>query len=190
MCQYCGCDQIGPIGALMDDHFEIRNLCGHIRRHVEAGERAEALEYLRELKRFFSVHNVVEEAGLYLSMTRFEEYEDMAGTLYDEHDALDALIDDALALADAGRIGDIDFEPLLKEFVVLFEHINHEDNGLFPASAVALDDEDWARCERLRDEAVARLDRPLWSEQTHASSAAKRAHATTHTHADGTTHTH
>lgn len=165
MCQYCGCDQIGPIGALMDDHFEIRNLCGHIRRHADAGERDEAIRLIRELRRLFSVHNSVEEAGLYLSMTRFEEYEEKAGTLYDEHDALDQLIDEILGHADAGRTGEIDFAPLLAEFIVLFEHINHEENGLFPAAAVILDDADWDRCDRLRTEATQQLTAPLWSEQ-------------------------
>lgn len=164
MCQYCGCDRIGPIGALMDDHFVIRNLCGHIRRHVEAGERHFAIELARELRRLFSVHNAVEEAGLYLSMTRFEEYEEKAGTLYDEHDAMDALLDEVLALAEAGGTEQIDFDTLLGEFDVLFEHINHEDNGLFPAAAVILDDADWDRCERLRALATAKLDRPLWGE--------------------------
>ena len=119
--------------------------------------------------------NAVEEAGLYLSMTRFEEYEEKAGTLYDEHDALDAVIDDLLALADAGRVDDIDFAPLLAEFDVLVEHINHEDNGLFPAAAVALDEADWQRCERLRTEALARLDAPLWKEQGEAAWSSPRA---------------
>lgn len=183
MCQYCGCDQIGPIGALMDDHFEIRNLCGHIRRHAEAGEWDEAIRLIRELRRLFSVHNSVEEAGLYLSMTRFEEYEEKAGTLYDEHDALDQLIDEILAHADAGRTGETDFAPLLSEFIVLFEHINHEENGLFPAAAVILDDADWDRCDRLRTEATQQLTAPLWSEQ-HAHDHQHADHAHSHSHAD------
>lgn len=165
MCQYCGCQEIGPIGALMDDHFEIRNLCGRIRALVGAGRLDEAVGMLRELRRTFTVHNAVEEAGLYLSMTRFEEFEDKAATLYDEHDALDALIDEVLAHVDAGELSGAHFTPLLAEFVVLFEHINHEENGLFPAAAIVLDDADWVRCERLRAEGLARLDRPLWNEQ-------------------------
>lgn len=164
MCQYCGCDRIGPIGALMDDHFVIRNLCGHIRRHVEAGERHSAVELTSELRRIFSVHNAVEEAGLYLSMTRFEEYEDKAATLYDEHDALDALLDEVLVRAETDGAEHVDFAALLNEFDVLVEHINHEDNGLFPAAAVILESADWERCERLRAQALAKLDRPLWTQ--------------------------
>ncbi|GMA40086.1 hemerythrin domain-containing protein [Mobilicoccus caccae] len=173
MCQYCGCQEIGPIGALMDDHFEIRNLCGRIRGHVLAGEKGEAVALVRELQRTFGVHNSVEEGGLYLSMTRFEEYEEKAGTLYDEHDALDEVIDDLLAEDAAGRTEGIDFAPLLAEFEILVEHINHEENGLFPAAAVILDPEDWTRCERLRDEATARLDRPLWAAQNAAAPPAR-----------------
>lgn len=175
MCQYCGCHEIGPIGSLMDDHFEIRNLCRHITGHVEAGRSEEAVRLVRELVRYFTVHNAVEEAGLYLSMTRFEEYEEKAGTLYDEHDALDAIIDDVLVLADAGRYAEIDFAPLVAEFDVLVEHINHEENGLFPAAAVALDQADWDRCERLRAAAVERLDGPLWKEQGEAAWSSPRA---------------
>lgn len=164
MCQYCGCDRIGPIGALMDDHFVIRNLCGHIRRHVEAGDSDAAVELTRELQRIFSVHNAVEEAGLYLSMTRFEEYEEKAGTLYDEHDAMDALLAEVLAGAETQGAEQVDFGALLNEFDVLVEHINHEDNGLFPAAAVILESADWERCERLRAQAIAELDRPLWTD--------------------------
>jgi len=175
MCQYCGCHEIGPIGALMDDHFEIRNLCRHLTADIEADRREEAIGLARELVRYFTVHNAVEEGGLYLSMTRFEEYEEKAGTLYDEHDALDAVLEELLALADAGRLEDIDFGPLLAEIHVLHEHIDHEENGLFPAAAVALDQADWDRCERLRAEAVASLDGPLWREQGEAAWSSPRA---------------
>lgn len=170
MCQYCGCHEITTVGALMDDHFEIRNLCSHIREAVQARRPAEAARLVRELRRTFTVHNAVEENGLYLAMTRFEEYEAQAGDLYDEHDALDEIIDGIVAEDDAGRIDGVDFAPLLAELEVLYEHINREENGLFPAAAVILDQEDWDRCERLRTEAEASLTGPLWTEQAaHAS---------------------
>lgn len=165
MCQYCGCHEITTIGELMDDHVEIRNLTGRIEAAVRDDEREEAVRLLRELERRFGVHNTVEEAGLYLAMTRFPEHEDKAATLYDEHDALDAVIDDILATQEQGRLDAVDFCPLLREFDILVAHIDHEENGLFPAAAVALDSDDWDRCENLRVDALARLDRPLWSEQ-------------------------
>ncbi|MDO5628731.1 MAG: hemerythrin domain-containing protein [Mobilicoccus sp.] len=165
MCQYCGCHEITAVGDLMDDHFEIRNLCSHIRDAAAAGRLEELVGYVRELQRRFTVHNAVEENGLYLAMTRFEEYEAQAGELYDEHDALDGWIDALLAEADAGRTTSLDVGPLLAELDLLYEHINREENGLFPAAAVILDADDWARCERLRADAQAALDRPLWSEQ-------------------------
>ncbi len=153
MCQYCGCHEIVTIGTLMDEHILIRNHCGDTRRCAERGDVAGAVEQVRALQALMRPHNAVEEGGLYLSMTRFEEYEQQAAELYDEHDDLDAAIDAALAAADAGRADQIDWPGLIEVLEVLYEHIQREDNGLFPAAAVILDAEDWERCERLRHQA-------------------------------------
>ncbi len=150
MCQYCGCQEITTIGTLMDEHILIRNHCGDTRRCVEHGDVAGAVEHVRLLRALMQPHNAVEEGGLYLSMLRFEEYEPQTARLYDEHDDLDAAIDAALEAADAGKSDQIDWRGLIAEFEVLYEHIQREDNGLFPAAAVMLDAEDWERCERLR----------------------------------------
>lgn len=157
MCQYCGCEEIETIGRLMADHREIQNCCGQTRRCVEAGDLAGAVEQVRALARLFLVHNAVEERALYLSMTHLEEFEELTGTLYDEHDDIDEVLSVALALADSGRPERIDWDGVLAAFEVLYEHIIHEDNGLFPAAAVALDPADWERCERVRAEAEAAL---------------------------------
>ncbi|WP_226345838.1 hemerythrin domain-containing protein [Agilicoccus flavus] len=154
MCQYCGCQEIGPIGDLMAEHVVIQNLCGETERCVDAGDARGAYGFVAELARVMVVHNTVEERGLYLSMTRFPEFEDQAGVLYDEHDDVDAVIEGVLAAGVEGADG-VDWAPVLAAFSVLREHIIHEDNGLFPAAAVALDPADWERCERLRAEATA-----------------------------------
>ncbi|GAB97043.1 hemerythrin-like domain-containing protein [Kineosphaera limosa] len=156
MCQYCGCQEIETIGLLMAEHVEIQNLCGQTKRCVERGDTAGALAQVRDLERIMRVHNEVEERALYLAMTRFEEYEPQAGILYEEHDELDELIASTLALADDARLQEIDWNAVLRAFDVLYDHIIHEDNGLFPAAAVALDVADWERCERVRAEAEAR----------------------------------
>ena len=47
----------------------------------------------------------------------------------------------------------IDWPGLIEVLEGLYEHIQREDNGLFPAAAVILDADDWERCERLRHQA-------------------------------------
>lgn len=155
MCQYCGCREIGPIGTLMDEHVEIQNLCGDTRRHVERGDLASAVRTVRALDRLLRVHNAVEESSLYPAMTHFEEYADQAGVLYDEHDDVDIVIADALSRADDPA--SVDWKVVLDSFEVLYEHIIREDNGLFPAAAIALDTDDWERAERARDSAEASI---------------------------------
>ncbi len=157
MCQYCGCQEIETIGLLMAEHVEIQNHCGQTKRCVERGDVDGAIAQVRGLERVMQVHNEVEERALYLAMTRLPEYEELAGVLYDEHDELDEIIAATLALADDGRADEIDWRHVLRGFDVLYEHIIHEDNGLFPAAAVALDPGDWERCERIRREAQARV---------------------------------
>ncbi|MDO5711506.1 MAG: hemerythrin domain-containing protein [Micrococcales bacterium] len=153
MCQYCGCQEIKTIGLLMAEHVEIQNYCGQTRRCVESEDIAGAIDQVRALARVMQIHNAVEERALYLSMTRFEEFEPQAGILYEEHDELDEIIAATLALADQGRPEQIDWRPVLCAFDVLYEHIIREDNGLFPAAAVVLDAADWERCERVREQA-------------------------------------
>lgn len=153
MCQYCGCDEIEAIGLLMDEHVQIQNHCGEILRCLDRGDEAGALGEAAALERVMRVHNAVEERALYLSMTRFEEYADKAGTLYDEHDDVDAALADLLRRGGAGAA--VDWAPLRAAIHVLYEHIIHEDNGLFPAAAIALGAEDWERCDRVRAEAEA-----------------------------------
>lgn len=150
MCQYCGCQEIETLGRLMDDHVQIRNYCGQAHRDLQAGNPDAAVRELRQIQRILATHNAVEERGLYLAMTRFGEYAEQAGELYNEHDDVDDLFSHSLALADRGHSDRIDWEAILAAFGVLKEHIQREDNGLFPAAAVALDATDWELCEQIR----------------------------------------
>ncbi|WP_116113537.1 hemerythrin domain-containing protein [Austwickia chelonae] len=152
MCQYCGCQDIETIGRLMEEHLQIQNCCGSVKTCIERGDTARAYDTVVHLAQILRVHNAVEEGALYPAMNRFEEYAEKTAVLYDEHDDVDAVIDEILDLGRSGRADQIDWTSALATFDVLYEHIIHEDNGLFPAAAVALDAQDWERCERARSD--------------------------------------
>lgn len=151
MCSYCGCRAIGPIADLTAEHVQIQNLCGQIRRDVAAGNLAEATARLPRLEGLLHRHDTVEELSIYAAMARLPEYSHKVGTLFDEHDAVDAAMQTALATARSAGAGAVDWGPLLAAFDTLVEHIQHEENGLFPAAAIALDTQDWDHAQRIRD---------------------------------------
>lgn len=156
MCQYCGCREITTVALLTEDHVAIQNRCGDTGRAVAAGDFAKAAQLARELEHILRIHNAVEEQALYLSIGRHEEFAEQTGRLFDEHDELDDIIAEAIAFDDAGRPQDADWAKVLNAYDTLYEHINAEENGLFPAAAINFDPADWERCERMRAEAEAK----------------------------------
>ncbi len=152
MCSYCGCRSIKPIGDLTAEHVDIQNLCGEVRRAVIDGNHELAGDRLARLATVLHEHDAVEELSIYPAMSRHAEYRDKVGSLFDEHDDLDRVIDEALeVLRDAGAAS-VSWDAVLAQFEILLEHIQHEENGLFPAAAIALDTTDWEEAERVRIE--------------------------------------
>jgi hemerythrin-like domain-containing protein len=150
MCSYCGCHDIGPIAVLADEHIRIQNLMGEIRRSALRGDGERAAAMLGQLRTLLDQHDEVEELSLYPSMARHEEFSDKVGSLFDEHDELHDVIERALATVQATGAADVEWPPVLAVFDVLMEHIQAEENGLFPAAAIALDVPDWERAEQVR----------------------------------------
>lgn len=141
MCSYCGCDSITVIGRFMEEHVEIINASGELRRAVESGgEVAAAAERLGSL---LHPHTATEEAGLFSVMKGLDEYHDHIETLCGEHRTLDDLLD-AIAAGNHSLMDEFD--------VALREHIHKEDNGLFPAAALGLDGDHWTRIDDLTHE--------------------------------------
>ncbi len=133
MCSYCGCEALVPIGRFMAEHGAIVDALGHLARACDHddGTRIAAADALAAL---LSPHTGAEEVGLFAVLARQEEFTDHVSRLCAEHADLDA----QLARVRAGRIAEID------EFVMaLRDHIDREENGLFPAAAIALDGPDW-----------------------------------------------
>ena len=152
MCSYCGCHAIGPIGVLAAEHEQIQNLMGEVRRAVTDGDDATAVVLLSRLLQVLAEHDAVEELSLYPSMALHAEFRAKVGALFDEHDELDEVMEQALATARDLGPSSVQWAPVLKGFNVLMEHIQAEENGMFPAAAIVLDTADWERAERVRRE--------------------------------------
>lgn len=134
MCTYCGCESIATIGRFMAEHTSIINASGSLRRACEQGDHR-AVEIAADvLAGLLHPHTHAEETGLFTVMRRDEQFTDHIDELCGEHSTLD----EQLARIRAGEhAAYADFEHLLRH------HIEREDNGLFPAAAIALDGPDW-----------------------------------------------
>jgi len=134
VCSYCGCDSIEVIGRFMSEHVEIINATGDLREAVLSGD-ADALAPARtRVTGLLWPHTVAEESGLFRVMARDDVYADHIAGLCAEHASLESLL---AAVTTGDRDAMTRFEDALRD------HIDKEDNGLFPAAAIALDGSDW-----------------------------------------------
>ncbi|WP_139722333.1 hemerythrin domain-containing protein [Serinicoccus chungangensis] len=134
MCTYCGCESIEVIGRFMAEHTEIINAAGQLRRAVEGGDQGAVRGACDKVAALLHPHTNAEEAGLFSVMRRQDEFTEHIDSLCAEHTTLDEQLA-AVRAGDYGRF--LEFHHLLRH------HIDREDNGLFPASAIALDGPDW-----------------------------------------------
>ncbi|HSO69001.1 MAG TPA: hemerythrin domain-containing protein [Arachnia sp.] len=124
------------IGRFMNEHVEIVNACGQLRRAVVDG--GDVPGHARTLALLLGPHTQSEEVGLFTVMKRRDEFADHVTTLCGEHRSLDEL----LAAIAAGDHSLMDaFEDALRD------HIDKEDNGLFPAAALGLDGDEWTEID-------------------------------------------
>ncbi|HSN12741.1 MAG TPA: hemerythrin domain-containing protein [Propionibacteriaceae bacterium] len=134
MCSYCGCDSIEVIGRFMGEHEEIINATGRMRTAVRSGDAQAVTDAREEVAGLLWPHTSAEEAGLFRVMAREELYANHIATLCGEHQNLDELLE-LVTPGDDGAMRRFDD--------ALRTHIDKEDNGLFPAAAVALDGAAW-----------------------------------------------
>ena len=138
MCSYCGCADLEVIGRFMAEHEHIVNHLGELRRSLDDEPRRCAA--VEQLAAHLDPHVASEEAGLFTVMARDELFTDHIGALCDEHDELDDLL---------SRIGSGQVEQFARFEKLLREHIDREDNGLFPAAAIHLGGPEWAEVDTL-----------------------------------------
>ena len=140
MCTYCGCESIEVIGRFMAEHTDIVNAAGVLRRACEGGDPAQVVAAAEKVEGLLHPHTQAEEVGLFTVMRRQEEFTDHIDSLCAEHTTLDEQLE-------AIKAGD---HQLVDTFLHdLRHHIEREDNGLFPASAIALDSPDWGEVDEL-----------------------------------------
>lgn len=134
MCGYCGCDSIEVIGRFMAEHVEIINATGALRAAVRSGDASALAAARAAVAGLLWPHTEAEEAGLFRVMAQDDVYAGHIATLCGEHETLGGLLA-AITPGDVPAMGR--FEDALRD------HIDKEDNGLFPAAAIALDGPQW-----------------------------------------------
>ena len=134
MCSYCGCESIEVIGRFMAEHVEIINATGVLRSAVRSADPVAVGAAKLVVSELLWPHTVAEEGGLFRVLGRDEGFTEHIAVLCGEHQTLDTRLE-AVAPGD---------EPAMASFEdALRNHIDKEDNGLFPAAAIALNGEQW-----------------------------------------------
>lgn len=140
MCGYCGCESIDVIGRFMREHVGVVNATGDLRRACATGDPVAVHGAVTALGALLDPHTVAEEVGLFAVLAEDPEFTDHVRRLCDEHVELGELL---------GRVdrGEHDVFPRLER--ALRAHIDREENGLFPAAAVAFAGPEWGRVTAL-----------------------------------------
>jgi hypothetical protein len=130
MCSYCGCQSLTVIGRLTDEHVAIIEAAGVFRRTALTAGADAARGAGTALTHLLRPHTRGEEGGLFAELAQVDGFGDHVASLCAEHVDLD---DDLGAILG----GDLDrLDPFVSR---LHRHIDREENGLFPAAAIALD---------------------------------------------------
>ncbi len=130
MCSYCGCHELTFIGRLAAEHDAIIEAGGDLRRAARGGDLVELASAGSALGALLDPHTRGEETGLFAELRMLDEFVEPVASLCAEHRDLD---DDLRGIA-GGDVTRVD------RFIArLRNHIDREENGLFPAAAIALD---------------------------------------------------
>lgn len=136
MCSYCGCRSIELIGRLTVQHDEIVNATTALRVAAAEQDAPGAAHACVLLAQLMDPHVDLEERGLFAELRQEEEFTAHVDALCGEHRDIDREIA-AIVAGDLDRV-----TPFIR---LLRDHITKEENGLFPAAAIALDAGQWER---------------------------------------------
>ena len=140
MCSYCGCESIEVVGRFMAEHVEIVNASGTLGRACAGDDPARVAYAADALAQLLHPHTTAEERGLFALLAEDPEFTDHVASLCAEHADLDA----GLARIRAGEHASY---PSFDRSLRL--HIDREENGLFPAAAVAFAGPEWEQVAAL-----------------------------------------
>ncbi len=122
------------VGRFMAEHVDIVNACGELRRAALRGDTGAVERTADRLAGLLAPHTRAEEAGLFTLLARDDEFAGHVRSLCAEH----VTLDERLARVRAGHHEEVHaFERLLRH------HIDREENGLFPAAAIAFAGPEW-----------------------------------------------
>lgn len=134
MCSYCGCRSITLIGRFSDEHDAIINATGVMRRAAATGDSQTTRAAVDHLATLLDPHVLSEERSLSSQLRPDPEFTEHIERLCTEHHAI------AVGLT---RVADGDLAYAVALETLLRRHIDKEENGLFPAAAIALDGPAW-----------------------------------------------
>jgi iron-sulfur cluster repair protein YtfE (RIC family) len=148
VCDLCGCRDLTPIAALMGEHDRLRELTGHIRSHLAAGDDVAARAHFAEVLVVLAPHVAKEEGFLFPMLAREAELAEHVSVLQGEHADLYDAVDDLDDLDDAPAGAGDPATQAWRDGVLLIldelgDHMFKEDFGLFPAALATVDGADW-----------------------------------------------
>lgn len=126
------------VAALNDEHQEIHELAGQLRRAIRKNDHDVARRLLTRLTGLLSSHVAREEHGLFSALHTEEPIGTAVEQLCGEHRQL------AVALRQPAA-GAPDWEPVLAGLDRLGNHIDREEYGIFPAAVILLPIPVWDR---------------------------------------------
>jgi hemerythrin-like domain-containing protein len=139
MCSYCGCRNIPVIATLNAEHDAIVNSTYALQMAYRDQDAESAKAAGKALAELLHPHTRREQDGLFAEMKKDDLFTEHIASLCAEHDALDAELE-LIAAGDLTRI-----VPMI---TLLNNHIDREENGLFPAALAYLDDDQWDVIQR------------------------------------------
>jgi hemerythrin-like domain-containing protein len=140
VCSYCGCESIDVVGRFMREHVEIINATGDLRRATERRDATLVSTGVDTVRALLEPHAEAEETGLFAVLAEDAEFTEHVDGLCREHTVLHQLLDRVAA-------GSYTLFPVFEK--MLRAHIDREENGLFPASAIAFAGLEWERVTAL-----------------------------------------
>lgn len=138
MCSYCGCEAVDVIGRFMAEHVAVVNACGDLRRAVATRDPRRVGEAVAALRGVLDPHTRAEEVGLFAVLAEDPEFTGPVRRLCGEHGELDRLLAQVAA-------GGYETFPAFER--ALRDHVDREENGLFPAAAVRFAGPEWEQVD-------------------------------------------
>jgi hemerythrin-like domain-containing protein len=136
MCTYCGCRAISIIGQFSTEHEAIVNATGVLRRAAGSGDLVASRVAAGELAALLDPHTRSEERSLFAELRTDPQFAEHVERLCEEHKEINRRL---THVVDGDLAGASGLEKLLRR------HIDKEENGLFPAAAIALGGPAWER---------------------------------------------